>query len=250
MTCSDSSPRVPGLWPGLILVTIGGGLLARELGYLPAGFGVVDFWPLAVVLFGIAQLVRARGAVGVFFGLAFTAAGGVLFAGNLGLGDFTAARYWPALLILLGLSVLFAGGSRRRQGEAAAPRIVHSDDEIGEDHLLVSEDSRLDRNVSLSGAQFRIESQAWTGGDLSVTAAGVEIDLRHARLAEGGATLRVHVVMGGVDIRVPDTWHVVCDISPFLGGADDVTRGAQGDPSAPRLRIVGNVTLGGVSVRN
>jgi hypothetical protein len=40
------------------------------------------------------------------------------------------------------------------------------------------------------------------------------------------------------------------EVTPFLGGADDVTRSTQGMSDAPRLRVVGTVTLGGVTVRN
>lgn len=247
---SSSSRSVPGLWPGLLLVSLGGGLLARELGVLPPGIRLVDFWPLLVVVFGLAQLPHVQGVVGAFFALGFAVLGGVLLAGNLGLGDFTAARYWPALLILLGLSFLFGvRGKNRRRGcrpqESAKTR--HGSDA---EYMVVSDDSRLVRSLSMSGAQYRIESQAWTGGELSATAAGIELDLRHARLAEGGATLHMNVVAAGIDIQVPDTWLVVCDMSATLGGVDDTTRPPRGDPSAPRLRLVGSVLLGGVSIRN
>jgi hypothetical protein len=252
-----SQRSLPGLWPGLILVALGGGLLCRELGLLPPGVGIVDFWPLLVVVFGVAQLAHARGAVGAFFALGFAALGGVLLAGNLGFGDFAAARYWPALLILLGLSFLFGSRGRSRRGRlgrglsAPSPshHAAHFDGARGADPV-VTDEHRLARSVIFSGAQIRIESQAWTGGELAAVAAGVELDLRYARLAEAKATLHLDVVMGGVEIRVPDTWHVLCDASPTLGGVDDTTRPTQGDPSAPQLRIVGSVVLGGVSVRN
>jgi hypothetical protein len=248
---SSSSRSVPGLWPGLVLISLGGGLLARELGMLPPGIRIVDFWPLLVVVFGVAQLPHVQGLVGAFFALGFAALGGVLLAGNLGFGDFTAARYWPALLILLGLSFLFGvrGKSRRRGCRPHEGRPVTRDGTPAE-YMVVSDDSRLVRSLSMSGAQYRIESQAWTGGDLSATAAGIELDLRHARLAEGGATLNLHVVAAGVDIQIPDTWLVISDMSVTLGGVDDTTRPTHGDPSAPRLRLVGSVLLGGVSIRN
>lgn len=251
MQSESASRHVPGLWPGLIFISLGGGLLARELGWLPPGIGIVDFWPLAVVVFGLAQLAQTRSAVGAFFALAFAAGGGVLLAGNLGFGDFTATRYWPALLILLGLSFLFGGRGKARAGRPGCSGRTRSFDmPEGGEYALVTDDSRLQRSLSFSGAQIRVESQAWVGGELSAVAAGVEIDLRYARLAETGATLQLHVVMGGVDIRVPDTWQVICDVSAVLGGADDVTRSTQGDPAAPKLRLVGSVVLGGVSVRN
>lgn len=234
----------PGLWPGLILVFVGGGLIARELGLLPAHVRILDFWPLFIVLMGTSLLLRATGVVGAVLALAFIGTGAVLLAGNLGFLGFSATRLWPALLVLLGLVVLL-----RRPERAHSPATGSSacrDPELEQ----TANQNRLSRQYTCAGAQLRIESQAWKGGDIGVTAGGVELDLRQARLDPEGAVLTLRVLMGGVDIRVPDTWHVELDVTPLLGGTDDSTRSTQGASDAPRLRIIGNVTLGGVNVQN
>ena len=234
-----ASHNPPGLWPGLILISVGAGLVAREFGLLPPQVGVLDFWPLCVVLIGISVLLRAGGVVSAILALAFIGTGGVVLAGNLGFLTSSVTRLWPVLLVLLGLWALFRGGSEPEEHGPEEP----------EPSQAASPD-RLSRHYICSGAQLRIESQAWQGGELGVSAGGVELDLRQARLDPAGAVLAVRVLMGGVDIRVPDTWEVHCDVIPLLGGADDSTRSTQGASSAPRLRIVGNVTLGGVNVQN
>jgi len=247
----DRSPRqFPNLWPGLVLIAVGAGLLARELGLLPPGVGFTDLWPVLVVAFGLAQLPHARGASSAFFSLLFVVVGGALLAGNLGYGDFVATRYWPALLIVLGLSFMFRKRGAARCGPDWHERHRRHSERSHERGMVVAGEDRLDRALTMSGTQIKVESQAWTGGDLSAVASGVELDLRYARLAEGGATLHLHVVMAGIEIRVPDTWQVTSDISPTAGGVDNSTRSTQGDPTAPRLRIVGSVLLGGVDIRN
>ena len=55
--------------------------------------------------------------------------------------------------------------------------------------------------------------------------------------------------MGGYEIRVPETWNVVVDVVPFMGGYEDKTR-HPADPSAPRLRVRGFVMMGGVEIKN
>jgi hypothetical protein len=246
------------------LVSVGGGLLAREYGYLPAHVRLIDFWPLFVVLAGISGLVRRRGVVGTLFSLAFIAMGGLLLAGNLGFIAFQAARLWPLLLVLLGLAFMLKGGRRHGHGGPAwTPPDGSGGGGTGARHYgmhrtgqpraygaQTSDETHISKQITFSGAQLRIESQAWKGGELGVTAGGVELDLRNARLDPEGALLDLRVVMGGVDIRVPDTWQVLMEVTPFLGGADDVTRSTQGASGSPRLRVVGNVTLGGVTVRN
>jgi hypothetical protein len=256
----------PALWPGLVLASVGGGLLAREFGLLPPHVRWLDFWPLLLLFMGVSSLFRARGFMGALFALAFVALGGVLLARNLGFLAFPAARLWPGLLVLLGIAFLIraARGSERREpptdpaaGAGAGPRDdpdlsggAQWDDEDAEQRNLTTDLDRLNKQITFSGLDFKIESQHWKGGELGVTAGGVEIDLRYARLAPEGAVLDVRILMGGVDIRVPDTWQVRCDVTPLLGGADDATRSTQGSPGAPLLHVVGSVTLGGLSIRN
>ena len=256
----------PGVLPGLILVSVGGGLLAREFGLLPPHLRLVDFWPLFLVFMGLSSLFHARGFVGALFALAFVALGGLLLARNLGFLAFPALRLWPGLLVLLGIAFLFRRGrsSDWHGPPPDAPPIMrpaprnddaqivtaHWDDAGAPQRNLTTEDNRLSKQITFSGLDFKIEAQAWTGGELGVTAGGVGIDLRNARLAPEGALLDVRIVMGGVDIRVPDTWQVQCDVTPFLGGADDSTRSTQGSNGAPILRVIGSVTLGGLSIRN
>jgi len=249
----------------LVLVSVGGGLLAREFGLLPAHVRFVDFWPLLVVFLGFSSLVRRRGVFPTLFALAFIAMGGLMLAGNLGFLTFPAARLWPGLLVLLGLAFLL-GGSRRGKGPEWDPpaggwsgreRWHHREGVPEREGVPVaceepqsSSEDRLSKQIMFSGAQLRIESQQWQGGELGVTIGGVELDLRQARLAAEGARLDLRVMMGGIDIRVPDTWQVVCEATPLFGGVDDVTRSTQGASNAPRLRVTGNVTLGGVTIRN
>jgi predicted membrane protein len=270
--------RSPGIWPGFILVLVGAGLLAREFGLIPHHVRVVDFWPVFIMVMGLSGLVRARGFMSGFFSLAFIAMGGLLLAGNFGMIAFPAARLWPVLLVVLGLSFIVRGRYRRGfrssdwrlpdgpgggepggggwggtsdGGSSGGDDGAHTTEVSSHQHHFQTTDAdRLQKQYTFSGAQIKIESQSWKGGELGVTAGGVELDLRHAGLAPEGAVLDVRVVMGGVDIRVPDTWKVNCDVTPLFGGADDTTRTTQGATDAPRLRVVGTVTLGGVTVRN
>jgi hypothetical protein len=249
----------PALGPGFLLVSVGAGLLARELGLLSPHVRVLDFWPLFVVMIGISVLVRNGGIVSAIFALAFIATGGVLLAGNLGFLTSSATRFWPLLLVLLGLRALLRGGrgpgpergDSDLQPPLGADRLSR-DDWASDDPDLdrPTDEHRLSRHYTCAGAQLRVESQAWRGGELGVTAGGVELDLRQARLDPEGAVLVLNVLMGGVEIRVPDTWQVHCDVVPLFGGVDDSTRSTQGASAAPRLRIVGKVTLGGVNVQN
>jgi predicted membrane protein len=76
---------------------------------------------------------------------------------------------------------------------------------------------------------------------------GCEIDLRQAAI-DGEAVIDVFALWGGIEIRVPDDWTVIGQVTPFMGGYDDKTRSRPGS-GAHRLVIRGMVVMGGVEVK-
>ena len=59
----------------------------------------------------------------------------------------------------------------------------------------------------------------------------------------------VFTVMGGHEIKVPETWSVVTKAVPIMGGIEDRTRAPQA-PQAPRLVLRGFIMMGGVEIKN
>src|SRR5262245_5941130 len=94
----------------------------------------------------------------------------------------------------------------------------------------------IHRTVVAGGTTIHVDSKHFTGGRLTALFGGIEVDLRRAVLAPEGATLSVHAVMGGVQVRVTESWRVVCEVEPVLGGVDAET--APDDKDGPCLRIV------------
>lgn len=77
---------------------------------------------------------------------------------------------------------------------------------------------------------------------------GVNLDLTQADMAGDRAVLQVSVMMGGVEIRVPEDWATELRVTPIMGGVEDKTRG----PAVVTKRLVlkGTVLMGGVEIRN
>ena len=69
---------------------------------------------------------------------------------------------------------------------------------------------------------------------------------------QGEAILEVNCVFGGVEIRVPETWHVHSRNLPVFGGYEDKTRHpnnpAVGSPKT--LIVTGMVVFGGIEIKN
>ncbi len=78
---------------------------------------------------------------------------------------------------------------------------------------------------------------------------GVQLDLRGATLAPGGAELLLGAYLGGVQVLVPAEWRVVVTSQAKAGGVDThVTPEADLAEDAPSLHVVARAVLGGVQV--
>jgi hypothetical protein len=94
--------------------------------------------------------------------------------------------------------------------------------------------------------RFRID-----GGHAVLSVLGnVEIDLRDVTLGPGVTTLKVHAVLGNVEITVPPSLIVDCEGTGVLGSFSSVNHvPEERTPDEPVLRIAGSAVLGSVEVR-
>jgi hypothetical protein len=155
------------------------------------------------------------------------------------LADGWMARYWPIVLVAVGVSILLSA-TRISRPRSSPP--VHG-----------SGEEWVDATVLMNGIKQRVTSQAWKGGRATAVMGGVELDLRDAKPAPEGAVLHTTTVMGGVEVTVPEDWEVVLRGTPFLGGFEDKTEHRQIDTEPgerPHLEIIGTAVLGGVEVKN
>ena len=200
---------------------------------------VQPYWPLVFVALGALKISNARRPGSVFVGSALIAVGAGMTLQNLGLFHFEWRQLWPVALIWVGLSVITKGFVVR--GDVTNRALA------GQREERVEHGSRVDASATMSGIVLKNDSQEFTGGEINAVMGAVELDLRGAAIATE-AVLRLSIIMGGVEIKVPREWSVVINGSPLLGGMEDKTI----PPMSPgkRLVIEGSVVMGGVEISN
>jgi predicted membrane protein len=223
---------VPQLVLGLLIVCLGVALTLDSLGIADAE-RLIRFWPAGLIAIGLAKLWQCRGSFsGMLGGLVLTAIGTFLLLGNLGIvhvSIVTLWRLWPLFLVLFGTSLVW----RSLAGRRPAPN---------------DSNSVVSAVAVLSGVNRGNNSASFRGGDLTAVMGGCEVDLRQAQI-NGEAVIDVFAMWGGIEIRVPQDWTVVSQVTPLLGGFDDKTRPTQ-TASVHRLVIRGFVIMGGIEVKN
>jgi predicted membrane protein len=224
---------------------------------------------------------RRRAGPQLVIGLLIIVVGLLFILDNLGFGIAQKyLRYWPAGLIVLGLTKLWYARDGRGGAfggfiitliglwlllEATVDIRISLRDMwpvllvffgaylvwrgiTGPRPVRVDGKGSISATAILSGIKRRNSSRAFSGGDVTAIMGSCEIDLRQAAI-NGDAMLDVLAVWGGIEITVPDDWAVMLDVTALLGAVEDRTRPPLG-PAAHRLTIRGAVVMGGVEVRN
>ncbi len=218
----------PSTIVGLALVAFGSFLTLDNLGLMPDLSGLVDYWPVVLILLGLSNLTagaRARGLLMLALGTAF-----LLPKLVPGITWEDIWDHWPLMLVGLGVYLLVGGSSRRRGTPTVETPFVSA---FG----------------FLATIRRRLQTLAFEGGDLAAFLGACEIDLGECEVAEGGAVIRVFAFWGGIELRIPRHWGLDLRVTPLMGGADDRTQ-QDPEPGAPLVVVTGFVMMGGIDVVN
>jgi predicted membrane protein len=220
---------------GLILIAVGVLVLLANLNILPLDLDLALWWPLILIVLGLVHLFNNRNIFD-FSGLFLILLGAVFLLATLDKIYWSDIwRYWPALLILLGISMVFKRHPVALTGSGRSG--------------TASSDPAVRVTNILAGTDRRIDSQEFKGGDVSNILGGTKLDLLEAKLAAGDWLLTVSSVLGGVEILVPRDWRIEIYPTSMLGGVDDHTRQT---PAAGggKLLIKASALLGGIEIKN
>ena len=222
---------------GIALVVVGVVVLLSNTGVIELG-GLIRWTPSLLILLGILKMVanRFRRNTGPIILIAV----GVVVQ-LIVLGFSAIALLWPALLILIGVVILFGRG--RRQSSQATE--AHQPTEA---HTVHNVEGNL---ATVMGTTDRRVSHADLSGEEIVTVMGTsKLDMRDISISDMPAELNITCVMGQVNIRVPSDLSVAIDNSTVMGESKDERRGAPSSAEAADLTITGTVVMGSLKIED
>lgn len=224
------SPRVV---VGVFIILLGLVLTLDNAG-VPVATALRDLlangWPVVFILAGVARLLEAPAAYREPSPYVWLAVGVALLAHNFGYVDLE--QLWPLALVAGGVFLVW-----RAYVPPAAPQ-----PDTGE---------RIDAFSLMGAARRTSASAAFLGGNVTAVMGGVEMDLRGATLAPGGAAVEAFTLWGGIEIIVPRGWRVTSRGVALLGGFDDKTNPPDdGAADGPVLVISGAAVMGGVEIKH
>lgn len=227
------SPRLTGrLVAGVMILGLGLVFLLDNFEIIDAG-RLFDWWPVLLIGAGVSHLLqREPGRRG--WGTVLVAGGAFFLLRNFHIVHWRWREVWPFLFVLMGASLVWRSLRRPRAGGATSE--VRGD---------------VNEFAILGGGERAVRSREFRGGEVTAIMGGFEVDLREAELAPEGAHIEVFVMMGGVDFKVPESWNVVLNVTPIMGGTEHKAGSAREPGTAVRtLTIGGLVIMGGIEVKS
>lgn len=232
---------------GLIIIFLGGTLLADNLGWIEARHLLRALWPLVLVGVGVGMVRnplhrRSRG-----WGWVLITVGLWIFAAKIGWVHISLGQlFLPGILLFVGGVLVF----RSLTGPPVAPDATKPGPTAEGPAAAPKDHAEYVRSFAmLSGHELRPVSRPFRGADLSAIMGGIKLDLTSARMEGDTAIIEVFAFWGGVEIYVPPDWTVTSEVTTLLAGFIDKRRPTSVVPTK-HLIVKGMVVMSGVEIKN
>lgn len=219
---------------GFILVLIGIYLLLNNFGLIPFTLPSALFsWPSLLILIGLVMIgtkeSKSGGFTLIIIGIVFLLP--KLFYVTMD----EILQFWPLIFVFIGIGILVRYNREKKK-----------EHKIGYTGIAGEAIDYVDETTIFGNTHKIIISDYFKGGNITAIAGNVRIDLSGARLAEGSYTLSIFVLLGSVDIIVPNDWNASNQSEAILGEARDKRRHhmAFNPGISKQLRVTGSTILG------
>lgn len=232
---------------GVVLLLIGGALLARQLGTpLPDW---LFSWPMLLIVIGLFTGVKVRFRNPGW--IIPTAIGVVFLADQFVQGVNLKPFIFPIILIIIGLVFILRPHQSGRHWHDRRPAGRYRQADVA-DNLSAAADRSdfIDATAIFGGVKKIVLSKNFQGGDITNIMGGSEINLTQADFKG-----RIHIdttnIFGGTKLIIPPHWDVQSEVVAVFGGVDDKRQlnGAALDPDKVVV-IDGTCLFGGIEIRS
>jgi predicted membrane protein len=228
------STNLRKIFSGLVFLLFGLVLLLENFNLIPEFYKHYIFsWESVILIFGIFLILgksgRFIGSILIFFSL-FS-----YFSNYYNLNISLSKLFFPALLILIGLSIIFKRSRNNRKSLNSSYKGV-----LG----------YVDETVIFSSSEILYTEPVFKGGNITLIFGECKLDLTRTSLPEGTTTLDVSAIFGGLEITVPENWKVVNKVTGVFGAFVDKRYNKLTNNNIYELIITGTAIFGGGELRS
>lgn len=215
---------------GSVLILIGFAWVMINLGHID--LNLREWWPLILIVVGLLNILNHK-SIFSFPGWLLISLGVVFLLTTNDIVEWDQIkRFWPAVLIFIGLSLISGPVKRIKR--------------VGD---IEDKDNFISGFALFSGLDRKVSSTSFRGGNITAIFGGAEIDLRNAVISPDGAVIDLMVLFGGIDLRLPEGCNIEINSTALFGGVGNKYKSGDAGDENP-LVISATAIFGGVEIKN
>ncbi len=190
------------------------------------------WWPLILIGIGFLKMADRRDLFSVSAWILILLGGVFLLTSNNVIEWWQIKKFWPLIIIMIGLSVFSQSGERS-----------------GKSKKKSSGKNYISGITFFSGMETKSVSKSFKGGNITVIFGRVKLNLGESRLSPKGALLELRTLFGSIELIIPDDWNVEINSTSVFGGVEDNSTSDNSGIEKPiTLKVV--AIFGGVEIKN
>jgi predicted membrane protein len=226
------------LW-GLFFVIIGVGIAGNVLNVWDFTLFFEGWWTFLIIIPCFISMVQSGFGVASTMGFII----GVLLFMSYQV-DFH-FNIWqliiPAILILIGLRIMFQGVFRRRS------RFFEQNVNVnGTTEHTFSGAAKSEYSAVFSSNRIHV-TDVFTGTNVNAIFGGLVLDLRDAKITND-VEVNATAIFGGIDIYIPHGVNIKTNNVPIFGGVSNKTN-QYAEPGAPTIYLNSTCMFGGIDIK-
>jgi predicted membrane protein len=231
------------LWAGLIVITVGAILIAREAG--------VDIprWVVSTPMFLIALglFIGVRSSFRNWIFLIPMGIGAALLVDRIFWDVNIKPFIWPVVVVLIGLFMIFRP---KRKRDDRWNNWTKNNPEWNHQTVNPTGEDTIDTVAVFGSVQKNILSKDFRGGSVVSFMGGTELNLSQADMTQP-VILEMTQVFGGSKLIVPSNWTIhSTELVSVFGGVEDKRMIAQNVDPTKILKLTGTNVFGGLEIKS
>ncbi len=179
---------------GVLIIAFGLLFMMRNMDLIDRQtWRMIFSWPMLLVALGVVNLAERK----FTWGLVLLAVGSVFLADrfyDLPYNLFT--FFWPAIIILIGIGLIFSNSCTKFRIRRNKPDISDAEGDL------------IDESAIFGGSERTIHSLNFRGGEIVSIFGGSKIDLTQCQLSPGRNEIEMTAIFGGSTLIVPNDWNI------------------------------------------
>lgn len=232
------------LW-GLFFILIGVGIAGNSFFGWNLDFIDDGLWTLLIIIPCLISMIKTKFSAAPTIGFIIGILLYVEFYVNIEI------NFWglivPAILILIGLKIMFQGTYHRRNMHFDNTSGTSGQASFNNGQQTYSSTNQREYNSIFSSNHIRMDNEVFTGTSLSAVFGAIVLDLRNA-VVQNDVEINATAVFGGIDIYIPRGVNIKINNVPIFGGVSNKTTQFN-DPSAPTIYLNSTCMFGGIDIK-